>query len=40
MNATVGWLSVLADNAPALAAYGKLGFETLYEYWYRVKPSV
>jgi GNAT superfamily N-acetyltransferase len=40
MNATVGWLSVLADNASALAAYGMLGFETLYEYWYRVKPSV
>jgi len=38
MGATVGWLSVLADNAPAVAAYRKLGFETLYEYWYRVRP--
>jgi ribosomal protein S18 acetylase RimI-like enzyme len=37
MGATVGWLSVLADNPPAIAAYRKLGFETLYEYWYRVK---
>jgi len=36
MGATVGWLSVLADNAPAVAAYRKLGFETLYEYWYRI----
>lgn len=40
MNATVGWLSVLADNASGVAAYRKLGFETLYEYWYRVKPTV
>jgi len=38
MGATVGWLSVLAGNAPAVAAYRKLGFETLYEYWYRVRP--
>ena len=40
MGATVGWLSVLADNAAAVAAYRKLGFQTLYEYWYRVKPRV
>src|SRR5688572_14139859 len=39
MGATVGWLSVLADNAPAVATYRKLGFETLYEYWYRVRPA-
>jgi ribosomal protein S18 acetylase RimI-like enzyme len=37
MGAQVGWLSVLADNVPAVAAYRKLGFETLYEYWYRVR---
>ncbi|HEX5141155.1 MAG TPA: GNAT family N-acetyltransferase [Dehalococcoidia bacterium] len=37
MGATVGWLSVVAENVPALAAYRKLGFETLYEYWYRVR---
>jgi N-acetylglutamate synthase len=37
--ATVGWLSVLASNQPALAVYRKLGFETAYEYWYRVPPD-
>ena len=30
-----GWLSVVADNQPALATYRKLGFEPLYQYWYR-----
>ena len=34
--ATVGWLSVLATNEPALEVYRRLGFETAYEYWYRV----
>jgi GNAT superfamily N-acetyltransferase len=29
------WLSVLDDNAPALRVYGKLGFEPVYDYWYR-----
>jgi N-acetylglutamate synthase len=38
MGAEIGWLSVVKDNAPALRVYEKLGFETLYEYWYRVKP--
>jgi ribosomal protein S18 acetylase RimI-like enzyme len=37
--ATHAWLSVLADNAPALSVYHRLGFETLYEYWYRIKPE-
>ena len=37
--ATVGWLSVLAANAPALAVYDRLGFTTAYEYWYRVPPD-
>ncbi|MEX1103973.1 MAG: GNAT family N-acetyltransferase [Dehalococcoidia bacterium] len=37
--ATTGWLSVLATNAPALAVYRRLGFETAYEYWYRVPPD-
>ncbi len=34
-----GWLSVLEDNQPALAAYAKLGFETVYDYWYRIRPE-
>ncbi len=37
--ATVGWLSVLASNEPALSVYRGLGFETAYEYWYRVPPD-
>lgn len=37
--ATVGWLSVLAANEPALAVYRRLGFVTAYEYWYRVPPD-
>ncbi len=40
MGATVGWLSVVADNTPAVAAYHNLGFETLYGYWYRVRPRI
>ena len=37
--AETGWLSVLASNAPALTVYRRLGFETAYEYWYRVPPD-
>ena len=37
--ASVGWLSVLASNEPALRVYRRLGFETAYEYWYRVPPD-
>ncbi len=35
--AEVAWLSVLADNTPAIRTYARLGFETLYEYWYRIR---
>jgi ribosomal protein S18 acetylase RimI-like enzyme len=33
------WLQVEADNAPALALYGSLGFETVYAYHYRRPPG-
>ena len=33
--ARCAYLQVDAGNAPALAAYRKFGFETLYEYHYR-----
>jgi ribosomal protein S18 acetylase RimI-like enzyme len=35
--AEVAWLNVLSDNQPAVRTYARLGFETLYEYWYRTK---
>jgi N-acetylglutamate synthase len=34
--ATCTYLQVMVNNEPARSLYGKLGFETLYEYWYRV----
>jgi N-acetylglutamate synthase len=32
-------LGVMCNNVPALHLYGKLGFQEIYRYWYRVKPA-
>ena len=35
--AQVAYLQVMLNNPPALHMYERLGFQEVYQYWYRIK---